>query len=155
MQQINEQVVKAIPAKNEIAEALFTLWATRERNAREGRSTLDETRRQLKKEGYIVVPSELLSIFKELQRAGAGTLRGKIFTWGAVGLREVAKLAFDQKSVPVVETEQAYGGVTATERTYKVVVAYLSNDRKVKMELPADLSPKEAQFLSGLLDGRG
>lgn len=156
--QINKEVIKELSTKNETSEALFTLWATRDRNAREGRSTLQETKRQLKKEGYLVPSEELLAIFRSLHRAGAGTLRGKVFTWDqGLGLKEVAQTALGGNGHKDVEPRNRRSTdkmeAKSQERAYKVVVAYLSDDRKVKLELPSDLSPTESKFLAGLLDG--
>ncbi len=152
--ELNEKLVKEIPSKSKTAESLFTLWATRERNARDGKSTVEETRRQLKREGYIVSTDELLPIFRDLHRAGAGVLRGRTFTW-SVGLKELAKDALEyggnvaDKKVYVQHKPEPSSAFQA----YKVVVAYLGGDRKAKIEVPADLTRHESRFLESLVAG--
>lgn len=146
---LNEKLVKEIPHKSKEAEALFTLWAMRQRNARGGRSTIIETQRQLHKEGYAVATEQLKPIFRDLQKAGAGVLQGNTFIWHRhTGLRELAKEALAEGVKEVYKPEPTSGLLA-----YKVVVAYLGGDRKAKVEVPADLTPKESIFISGLLNG--
>lgn len=98
MNHINPKAIVEISQKTPTAEDFFTYAACRERNVREGASSLPATRAQLLKEGFSPVAQDLLLMFRELERAGVGRLLGDKFHWN-IPIKRLADIVVDKTTV--------------------------------------------------------
>ncbi len=101
MSTVNENVLAGIAERNPTAEGFFNYAAGRERNVRENVSNLPQLRLHMSKKGYHAVPQELLSMFRELERAGIGKFRGQDFMW-YTSIKEVGERALGLNKAKVV-----------------------------------------------------
>lgn len=128
------KTLSEIAQKTPTAEAFFTYAACRARNVREGVSRIPAIRAQMTKEGFHPVPQDLLAMFKELEKAGVGQLRGTQFKWHAP-IKEIGN-ALTLKTEPV-------------ERRIAATVEKAADGKALlgKILASVTLSPKEIMHL--------
>lgn len=151
MVQVNEKRISEILSQSPTAENFATYAACRQRNTKGGISPLREIRRQMRKEGFTPVPQELLSMFKELDRAGVGALKDGSFKW-LLPIRDLGHLAAKDKQGPKVEPKPEPLAVPRSPDRGRLVVVF-GVDRTVTVEYPGDISPEERDFVCGLITG--
>lgn len=138
---INNEKVVEILQKSPTAEAFATYAACRNRNVREGISRLPSIRAQMAKEGFHPVPQDLLSMFRELERAGIGHLWKDQFKWN-VPIKEVASYL----EVPKKKTSaQVYTHQRAVAE--KTLVMSFGTDKKVSITFTPNLSKEDVDFM--------
>lgn len=94
MNNVSSSALAEIAEKSDTAESFFKYAASRDRNVRGGVSNIKDVRVQMAKEGYHPVAGDLLTLFKELERIGVGTLKDGKFKWNTP-LKEIASLVTD------------------------------------------------------------
>lgn len=154
---MNTEQLAKIATKNKTSEAIFTSWAVRERDTDE--IDVMRTKNILRGEGFKIVPEELNSTLKELEKAGFGEFRMdkngqpnrfrfnySIKEMGKAALGEFKQAVAPVKHAPAVKPKEA-------SKSSHYLVVMLADGRKVKVELPGDLSKQDILTITeGLLD---
>lgn len=154
MKPMNIEQLSKIATKNKTAEAVFTSWAVRERNTDE--IDVARTRNLLLNEGFKVVPEELISTLKEMEKQGFGEFRaGKngrptrfrfnysIKEMGKAALGEVVPKPIIKKPLTLVSQNEIY----KTERAHHLTTM-LSDGRKVTVNFLGKLSKSDMQLIN-------
>ncbi len=142
MTQINEQVLNEIAERTPTAEQFFEYAATRERNVREGISNLTTLRAQMAKEGYHPIPQDMLRMFKELEHAGLGSLRGDSFKW-FTGIRDLAnKVGVISK--PTNPDKPKLAAVVSAEMSVSIALA---PGKDVSFKIHGVLTSEDCRFI--------
>ncbi len=147
---INNEKIADIMQKSPTAESFASYAARRARGGREARngvSTIPAIRKQMEKEGFHVVPEDMLLMFKALDQAGIGQLKGKNFKWN-LSLRRVGELA-EQAGVATQEpiTKPLPKEPTKKPVSKKSLIAYFGPGRDFEAEFPSDLTQDELAFI--------
>lgn len=129
---IDKKVLSEIANKSDTSNNVFHVLRARVRNPRSGILKLSNIKEAMRERGFKAPPQEVLSTFRELERAGAGELDGDVFNW-SVGLKETAQTALGLKTEP------------ETHRPERHLLVCLDNSRQFEVSLPKDLSPKELE----------
>lgn len=154
MKHINTEQLVKIANKNKTAEALFTSWAVRERNREE--IDVNRTKNVLLEEKFKIVPEELISALKDLERIGAGEFRlgrnGQPTRFRLnYSLKELGKAALGEK--PVKQTAAVPAPTPVKKDLHLSIV--LGDNRRVSINAPSDLSDKElVTIVDSLMDLR-
>jgi hypothetical protein len=135
MTNVNSKAIVEIAERSKTAEAFLNYASTRERNVRGGITKLPAIRAQMHKEGLVAVPQDLLSMFRELERAGIGKLMGDKFQW-YVSIRKVGE-ALEGKPIKEPSPIQA-----AT----KSIVIYYGPNKEFKAEFTSNLGKEDLAF---------
>lgn len=159
MTEINKQSIERIAKKNPTAEAIFTLLGCRERNR--GDTNINRLKYDLLDEQFQVVPEDLISTFKELERLGIGKLAGHRFKWfvslkdvGAAGLGKGGDIKTQARAPREMTTQVAVSGTTEVAKTSFVVqtkslIVALAPHRTITVAFPTDITPDEIRFIAG------
>ena len=158
MAQINERVLTEIAEKSATAEAFFEYASKRTRNVRDGVSRIVQIKEQMRHEGYHTIPQDLLSMFKELERAGLGELKGDSFKWN-VPIREVGMVVTKRgsrpKAVPHIDPIHHSNVHTFadTQRTTpaKSLTIMFASGKEATIQISASLSREEVRILTDKL----
>lgn len=94
---MNLELVQTISKQSPTAEAFFDYAASRDRNVRDGISSIQSLRNQMSKDGFHPVTKDLRQMFAELEEAGIGELKGDKFKWN-VSIKLVGKPSVKQPS---------------------------------------------------------
>lgn len=164
---LDKNALGKIAYKNPTSEAIFTLVGTRQRARPE--MDIRRMKAELLSEGFQVVPQEYLQTFRDMAELGIGELKegkGQPPRWRWLFNQiEVAKVALANKPAegvkhdPVVikkatpkAVEPPKPAVVAVPLpTVQLVVAYLSDGRLARMEMPTNLTGGEARILADTL----
>ena len=138
MTELNTKTLVEIAQKSSTAESFFDYASKRERDVRNAESHIRALRVQMSKEGYHPVPQDLLSMFRELERAGVGVLRGDKFKWNV----SVKKLGS-----AVTETPNAEVMRSAIPTAQKSLVMCFDKHKEVSISFTPNLSKEEIGFL--------
>lgn len=139
---INKNAIAEIAQKTPTAEAFFTYAACRERNVRDGVSRLSALRAQMIGEGFDPVPQELLSMFRELDRAGIGSLKGDFFRWG-VPIKKVAEVVFEKPArVEPIQKDP----LSELPKALKSLVIYYADGKEMSISFTPNLTREEVRF---------
>lgn len=133
---ISNEKIAEIMQQSPTAEAFSTYAACRERNVREGISRLPSIRAQMTKEGFNPVPQDLLTMFKELDRAGVGKLLKDEFKWN-ISIRDVGVLAGPQAPLP-----------PKREVSKKTLVICFGENKDASISFTNNLTKEDIQFLA-------
>ncbi len=139
MTQLNEGRLIEIAQKTPTAEEFFTYAAGRERNARDGITKLTQIREQMRIEGYHPVPQDLLSMFRELERAGVGKLEKDYFKW-AVPIKTVGSTVTAKPAAKVA--------TPSIPLARKNLVIYFDKSREINLQFTANLTKEEIAFVA-------
>lgn len=140
MTQLNAEKIAEILQRSPTAEAFATYAACRERNVRDGVSRLPAIRAQMAKEGFHPVPQDLLSMFRELERAGIGKLQGDQFKW-SVSIKRVGEAIESPKPVKA----------ESIPTSAKELVIFFDKNKQVEVRFPENLTPAEIRFVADKL----
>lgn len=139
MTQVDNKRIAEIADRTPTSEAFFTYAACRSRNARDGVTPLRAIRQQLAKEGFLAVPQDLLSMFRELERAGVGVLnRAGEFKWN-MPIKKVGEMVTHKEAV----TEP-----TNIPVALKKVAVFFADNRQALLEFTPNLTKEEVAFLA-------
>lgn len=149
MTTINSKAIPEIFQKSPTAEAFATYAACRVRNVRGGTSRLPVIRTQMAKEGFEPVRQDLRSMFRELERAGVGTLKGEYFKWNVpiktVGLAADVPRAHMAEIPPTEAPKRSYESKTA--KAEKNLTVYFESGNEVNITYTGVLTRDEADFI--------
>lgn len=155
MQTFNEKTVQEIAQRTPTAEDFFTYASCRDRNAREGITKIQAIRAQMTKEGFNPIPQDLLSMFRELDRAGIGKLQGDMFKW-YVPIKDVGSVALaieaqKPKTSPtkinvdnIIKSQEVKPDSTNRELT---MVLCLSAAKEVTIHFTPNLTHADVEFI--------
>lgn len=166
---LDKNALGKIAYKNPTSEAIFTLVGTRQRARPE--MDIRRMKAELLSEGFQVVPQEYLQTFKDMANLGIGELKegkGQPPRWRWLFNQiEVAKVALANRpaegvkhdpviikkaAAPKVAVETPKPAAVAVPLpTVQLVVAYLSDGRLARMEMPTNLTGGEARILADTL----
>lgn len=142
---LNKAKIVEIMRKSPTAEAFATYAACRERNIRDGVSKLPVIRTQLLKEGFHPVPQELVSMFRELERAGVGVLRGDQFQWH-VSIKAIGEAAAAHKPTKIKD-EHYKQYPELTKRVEKTLSICLGSGKDVTISFTTNLSKEDCAWI--------
>lgn len=153
---INMNLVPEILRRSPTAESFATYAARRERKARDGVSRLPAIRAQMAKDGFDPVPQDLLLMFRELERAGIGALKGEYFKWN-VSMKKVG-LALEGPDKIFTEggaVKREYMAIPKPKATHplptrasvKSMVVVLGIGREVSIDFTANLTRADIDFV--------
>jgi hypothetical protein len=138
---MNTKAIVEIMQKSPTAEQFATYAACRERNARDGVTRLPAIRAQMTKEGFHPVPQDLLTMFRELERAGVGKLSGDKFQW-SVSIKQVGEALVEPK---------AEAPKQKPEVPTKRFVMCFGNNKEAEISYTSTLTKEEVEFLCSKL----
>lgn len=133
---LNQEKIAEILQRTPTAEAFANYAACRERNIREGVSKLPAIRAQMSKDGFQPVPQDLLSMFRELERAGVGELKNDMFKW-SVSIKEVGRALNPAKNE-----------VRPLPTAHKSLVIFFDKNKEATISFTPNLSVEEVKFLA-------
>ena len=147
----NTKELRTLYETNETARRVFDHLARRTNNARETKT--DRLLAILNSNGHTVSRGELIQLFRRLEEAGYGDyIAGRHghpsrFVWH-VGLVSVGQAAAGESSTveAISANEQTEDGIGIISHVYQ-----LRPELQVTLELPSDLSSKEAERLADFL----
>lgn len=139
---LNPKTVGEIFQRTPTAEAFAAYAACRNRNVRLGISKLPGIRAQMTKEGFDPVPQDLLSMFKELERAGAGTLSDGTFKWN-VPIKKIGEIVSDES--PKEKIRLAL--VPPPKEGETTLIVCFPSGKTASISLSSKLTVEECQFM--------
>lgn len=150
MTKMDKAKLAQIVNEDPVAKAAFKHFLTRDRNPKDGIMDIRRAKYALQEEGVDVVPEELVSIFRDMEKAGCGKLiseSGKPvrFRW-TVNMKEAAKAALSTTGVVSKKTKAS--GKTDSDGNSRDMVLMLAPGRKARISLPVGLTPDEAEFIA-------
>lgn len=145
MTNINQQTIEEIAQRTPTSEAFFTYAACRERNVRAGVSSLPAIKAQMSLEGFHPVPQDLLVMFKELDRAGIGQLRGEKFKWNQP-IKKVGEMGSVTKPSKPEKVQRAHH--TITTLVERRITMCLGAGKDVEVTIRGNLSDDDCSFIA-------
>ncbi len=142
MNEVNALTLAEISHKSPTAEEFFTYAACRERHVRGGISSVDSLRDQMRQEGFLPVPKDLVSLLKDLEKVGVGQFKGKFFRWNT-SIRSVGEMAHDSSKVIPIKKD-----VKVPAPKTKTLVMCLPGGKEVSITFSTSLTSEEVTFLS-------
>jgi len=148
-ERVDVSKLKWLYSNNSTARAFLDHAASRQKNSTE--TSVDRALAVLIQEGHDLSRGQIIEMFRELEAAGCGEfLTGRRgwpsrFAW-KVGLVSIGKAAAGE----IQEIEEIPAGTPTEEETLQMIphVYQLRQDLKVTLELPADMTQREAIRLS-------
>lgn len=141
---INTERLADILQRSSTAEAFATYAACRERNARSGISKLSALRTQMQKEGFNPIPQDMLAMFKELEQAGLGQLRGDVFKWN-LPLKRVGELAEEASVVKLPKPAPQLN--VEPEAVQRSLVVCFGGNKRVSISITGIVGKEELQMV--------
>lgn len=132
---LNPDTIMEISQKTPTAEAFFEYASQRERSVRSGLSRLPRIRAQMERAGFHPAPQDLLTMFRELERAGVGRLEGDKFQW----------------QVPIRQLGEYVGAKAPAKPKTRSFVIYFESGRQVSISYTQGLTKEESAFIADCL----
>ena len=149
---MNQDKVKRLYSKDQTARIFFDHMASRERNQSE--TKVERVIRILSEEGQHIARADVINLFKKLQEIGCGQFvtgrRGwpSRFVW-SVSLISASRAAIgEQEEIEELPQTDSLKDDEAGNITHSF---HLRPDYELKLELPIDLTPKEAERLASFV----
>lgn len=139
---IFESKLVEIAQRNPTAENFFAYAAERERDIKLGVSRLPQLREQMRAAGYEPVPQDLLTTFRELERAGVGKLQGDRFRWD-MPIKKLGEAVFGPKKEKQPAPKAEPRAIETHERT---LVICFGKGREAAIRY-TDLTIEDVDFL--------
>lgn len=151
---LNGKELKDIAHKNRTAEVTMTSLAMRERVRTF--SDIVRTRTQLLKMGEKIVEDDYLQFWKDLEKAGIGSIingqkgRPARFEWH-FSMKDVAIASLEGMPRPVKLVEEAKAKPAPKQNVSRIVYVTLRKDFDVTIAVPSDLNVSEVDTISKAL----
>lgn len=130
----NSKTIAEITQRTPTSEAFAEYASKRERNVRGGVSRLSIIKAQMIKEGYHIVPQDLLAMFRQYHDQGLGELSGDLFKWH-ISIKQLGNVKeYKQRALP-------------EKRPQKNLVVCFSSDKEASVSFTPNLTKEDIQFI--------